>query len=86
NNKGNIYINKTSPSSVLKAYYEQFQNDFSVFLKCRAKERVEGGRMVLTFVGRSDDPCSDASCYLKELLANALNDMGPTGISLESLT
>jgi 4-hydroxy-L-threonine phosphate dehydrogenase PdxA len=32
--------------------------------------------MVLTFVGRrSDDPCSDDSCYLKELLANALKDM-----------
>ena len=47
----------TSPWNVLKAYYEQFQRDFSLFLKCRAEEVVEGGRMVLTFLGRrSDDP------------------------------
>ncbi|KAA8547402.1 hypothetical protein F0562_003734 [Nyssa sinensis] len=40
NNKGNIYMASTSPPSVLKAYYEQFQRDFSVFLKCRSEELV----------------------------------------------
>ncbi|XP_061354024.1 S-adenosyl-L-methionine:benzoic acid/salicylic acid carboxyl methyltransferase 3-like [Gastrolobium bilobum] len=76
NNKGNIYIASTSPSNVLKAYYEQFQRDFSLFLKCRAEELVEGGRMVLTFLGRrSDDPSTKECCYVLELMAAALNDM-----------
>ncbi|XP_017969722.1 PREDICTED: salicylate carboxymethyltransferase isoform X2 [Theobroma cacao] len=75
-NKGNIYIANTSPPDVLKAYYEQFQQDFSLFLKCRSEELVEGGRMVLTFLGRrSDDPSSKECCYIWELLAMALNDM-----------
>ena len=66
----------TSPKSVLKAYYEQFQSDFSVFLECRAKELVVGGRMVLTILGRkSEDPRSKECCYIWELLALALNEM-----------
>ncbi|XP_057420276.1 S-adenosyl-L-methionine:benzoic acid/salicylic acid carboxyl methyltransferase 3-like [Lotus japonicus] len=84
NNKGNIYISRTSPSNVVKAYYEQFQRDFSVFLKCRAEELVEGGRMVLTFLGRkSDNPCSKECCYIWELMAKALNDMVMQGIIKE---
>ncbi|XP_023741096.1 S-adenosyl-L-methionine:benzoic acid/salicylic acid carboxyl methyltransferase 3 [Lactuca sativa] len=75
-NKGNIYMSSTSPSSVIRAYYQQFQTDFSMFLKCRADEMVSGGRMVLTILGRrSDDPCSKECCYIWELLAMALNDM-----------
>lgn len=66
----------TSSLNVLKAYYEQYQKDFSLFLKCRAEEIVEGGRMVLTFLGRrSDDRSSKECCYIWELLAMALNDM-----------
>ena len=66
----------TSPPEVLKAYYEQFQQDFSLFLKCRSEEQVAGGRMVLTVSGRrSDDPSSKECCYVWELLAMALNDM-----------
>ncbi|KAK7250896.1 hypothetical protein RIF29_33655 [Crotalaria pallida] len=76
NNKGNIYMSSTSPLNVLKAYYEQFQRDFSTFLKCRAEEVVEGGRMVLTFLGRrSVDRSSKECCYIWELMATALNDM-----------
>nr|UMB49594.1 salicylic acid methyltransferase [Gerbera hybrid cultivar] len=75
-NKGNIYMSRTSPPSVIQAYHEQFQKDFFVFLKCRAQEVVPGGRMVLTILGRrSDDPCSKECCYIWELLAMALNDM-----------
>ncbi|MBA0688318.1 hypothetical protein Goari_006118 [Gossypium aridum] len=75
-NKGNIYMASTSPPNVLKAYYEQFQQDFSLFLKCRSEELVDGGRMVLTFLGRrTDDPSSKECCYIWELLAMALNDM-----------
>ena len=75
-NKGNIYMASSSPPSVLKAYYEQFQRDFSMFLRCRWEELLEGGSMVLTFLGRrSDDPSSKECCYIWELLAVALNDM-----------
>jgi len=66
----------TSPINVLNAYHEQFQRDFSLFLKCRAEELVDGGRMVLTILGRkSDDKHSKECCYIWELLAVALNDM-----------
>nr|POE75048.1 salicylate carboxymethyltransferase [Quercus suber] len=81
NNKGNIYMASTSPPSVLRAYYEQFQRDFSVFLKCRAEELMVGGGMVLTFLGRrSEDPSSKECCYIWELLAMALNDMISEGL------
>ncbi|CAK8560444.1 unnamed protein product [Lathyrus sativus] len=81
NNKGAIYIQSNSPSNVIKAYYEQFQRDFSFFIKCRAEEIVEGGAMVLTFLGRkSDDPSSKDCCYIPELIATALNDMVLEGI------
>ena len=76
NNKSNIYMASTSPPSVLKAYYEQFRRDFSLFLKCRSEELVTGGRMVLTILGRkSEDPSSKECCYIWELLAMALNEM-----------
>ncbi|XP_045818555.1 S-adenosyl-L-methionine:benzoic acid/salicylic acid carboxyl methyltransferase 3-like [Trifolium pratense] len=83
NNKSNIYVTNTSPSNVLKAYYEQFHIDFSLFLKYRAQELVEGGCMILTFLGReSDDPLAfgKGSSYGWELLAMALNDMVVEGI------
>ena len=60
----------------MRAYYEQYQRDFSLFLKCRAEELVEGGRMILTIMGRrSDDPSSKDGCYIWEIMATALNDM-----------
>ena len=66
----------TSPPSVLKAYYRQFQTDFSLFLKCRSEELVAGGRMVFTILGRkSEDPSSKECCYIWELLAVALSEM-----------
>ncbi|EXC35437.1 Salicylate O-methyltransferase [Morus notabilis] len=81
NNKGNIYMNSTSPTSVIKAYQEQFQRDFSFFLKCRSEELVPGGSMVLTILGRkSEDPSSKEGCYIWELLAVALNDMVSEGL------
>ncbi|XP_076956935.1 S-adenosyl-L-methionine:benzoic acid/salicylic acid carboxyl methyltransferase 2-like [Bidens hawaiensis] len=80
-NKGNIYMSTTSPPSVIKAYHEQFQNDFFTFLKCRAEEVVSGGCMVLTILGRqSDDPCSKECCYVWDLLATSLNDMVSEGL------
>ncbi|KAJ9172751.1 hypothetical protein P3X46_015961 [Hevea brasiliensis] len=80
-NKGNIYMASGSPPSVLKAYYLQFQKDFSLFLNCRFNELVLGGRMVLTFLGRrSPDPSSKECCYIWELLAMVLNEMVLEGI------
>ncbi|KAM7524132.1 hypothetical protein LguiA_014034 [Lonicera macranthoides] len=80
-NKGNIYMASTSPPSVLKAYYEQFQRDFSQFLEYRAQEMVSGGRMVLTFLGRkSEDPTSKECCYIWELMAMVLNEMVLEGL------
>lgn len=84
NNKGNICVWSTSPQNVVEAYYEQFQKDFSLFLKCRAVELVEGGCMVLTLQGRkSDDPLTKDCFYIWRLLARALNDMVSEGILQE---
>ncbi|XP_058754467.1 S-adenosyl-L-methionine:benzoic acid/salicylic acid carboxyl methyltransferase 3-like [Vicia villosa] len=81
NNKGAIYIQSNSPSNVIKAYYEQFQRDFSFFIKCRAEEIVERGGMVLTFLGRKgDDARSKDCCFISELFATVLNDMVLEGI------
>ncbi|XP_059281438.1 probable methyltransferase TCM_000336 [Lycium ferocissimum] len=51
-NKGNIYISEKSPPLVSKAYFEQFQEDFSLFLCSRSEELVSGGKMVLILLGR----------------------------------
>nr|WAU46224.1 S-adenosyl-methionine 4-1-methyl-2-pyrrolidinyl-3-oxobutanic acid methyltransferase [Erythroxylum coca] len=75
-NKWNIYMASTSPPSVINAYQDQFQKDFSLFLKCRSEEMIAGGRMTLTFEGRkSEDPRSKECCYIWELLAMALKEM-----------
>ncbi|XP_021745826.1 salicylate carboxymethyltransferase-like isoform X1 [Chenopodium quinoa] len=80
-NKRNIYMAKTSPTKVINSYYEQFTKDFSMFLRCRSKEVVAGGKMVLTLPGRqNNDPCySKDSAYMWEYLAKVLNDMVSEG-------
>ncbi|CAO2831542.1 unnamed protein product [Amaranthus hypochondriacus] len=77
NNMRNSYMSRTSPPSVLKAYYEQFEKDFLKFLHCRAMEMVDGGKMVLTLPGRyNNQHCyAKESSYLFELLSNVLDDM-----------
>lgn len=73
-NKGNIYISKTTPLCVEKAYLEQYSNDFSLFLNCRSQEMVSGGRMVLTLLGRtSADP--KEYFYIWDCLAQTLRAM-----------
>ncbi|XP_031283850.1 salicylate carboxymethyltransferase-like [Pistacia vera] len=76
-NKGNICIAKTSTPAVFKAYYEQFNRDFSMFLKSRGEEVVPGGRMMLTTMGnlRSDDPLT-----IWEFVGLKLNDMVLEGL------
>ncbi|KAL1317488.1 hypothetical protein HN51_069829 [Arachis hypogaea] len=51
-NKGCVYISESSPEVVQKAYLNQFQQDFSLFLRSRSEELVVDGRMVLIFLGR----------------------------------
>nr|GMD56932.1 salicylate carboxymethyltransferase-like [Ipomoea batatas] len=77
-NKGNIICVATaSPPNVIKAYYDQFESDFSTFIKCRSKELVNGGRMVLTMQGiKSENP----TFYIWELLALSINDLVLEGL------
>nr|XP_043622390.1 benzoate carboxyl methyltransferase-like [Erigeron canadensis] len=85
NNTLNIYMGKTSPQDVFRAYGKQFQADFTKFLQMRSEEILRGGCMVLTFIGRStDDPTSDDCCSLFGLLAQSLIDMAKEGLVRES--
>lgn len=60
----------------MKAYFDQFQDDFKLFLQSRAEELVPGGCMVLSFMGRtSPDPTDMESTCQWELLAKALMSM-----------
>ncbi|KAL9451595.1 hypothetical protein AB3S75_013207 [Citrus x aurantiifolia] len=84
-NKRNIYITKSSPPSVCQAFLEQFQRDFSAFLSLRSEEIVSGGRMFLTFIGRSiADPSSKDCCRLWELLTKALIQLVNEGLVEEA--
>ncbi|KAF4375503.1 hypothetical protein F8388_024162 [Cannabis sativa] len=71
-NKGNIYITNTSPSIVFKSYLDQFQKDFTNFLRYRSQEIVSGGIMILTFIGSIQ---SDSPNNIYEILGRTLNDM-----------
>lgn len=51
-NKKAVYISEISPESVPEAYLAQFEHDFSRFLKCRSREVVPKGLMLLTLTGR----------------------------------
>ncbi|KAI7734932.1 hypothetical protein M8C21_019820 [Ambrosia artemisiifolia] len=80
-NKDKLYISKSSSTSVIKAYQQQFHEDFSIFLRSRAKEMVSKGRMVLSLMGRrSPNPCVDEACYQWELLARALMSLSLDGL------
>ncbi|KAK6120744.1 hypothetical protein DH2020_045512 [Rehmannia glutinosa] len=80
-NRENIHMAMSSPPEVFEAYKRQHQRDFSTFLISRGEEMVAGGRMVLTFVGRSvEDPSTKDDCAHFTLLANTLLDMIPQGL------
>ncbi|KAL1803404.1 hypothetical protein ACET3Z_032051 [Daucus carota] len=83
-NKGNIFMAKESPSSVLEAYINQFESDFTTFLQMRSQEMVCHGRMVLTLLGRSiEDPTSKDCCYISGLVAKSLHDLLAEGLLRE---
>ncbi|XP_021732138.1 caffeine synthase 1-like [Chenopodium quinoa] len=70
-NKGNIHIVETSPKPVVEAYWAQFEPDFSQFLKCRSKEVVTNGFMLLTLTG---SPCSTDSLIWTPCVTKILNE------------
>ncbi|KAM5561235.1 hypothetical protein ABKV19_022032 [Rosa sericea] len=76
-NEGNICIAKKSPPSVFNEYFEQFKNDFTVFLRSRAEELVPHGSVVLTIRGstNSHEPLSIFEC-----LGLKINDMVLEGL------
>ena len=75
-NKGSINLSSRTPKSVATAFYEQYYKDFLAFLRCRAKEVVAGGHMILKLAGRrNDDPCYEETNYLFSLLYMILDEM-----------
>lgn len=59
-----------------KLFQEQFQKDFSLFLKLRHEELVHGGRMVLVFLGRkNEDVYSGDLNQLFAFVATALQSL-----------
>ncbi|GMI68905.1 hypothetical protein like AT4G36470 [Hibiscus trionum] len=72
-NKGNVYISESSPPSVSQAYYNQFREDFELFLKSRSEELVTGGRMVLILLGRiGQDHVDRGNSFFWEILSRSL--------------
>jgi len=75
-NKRNIYLTSTSPTCVVKAYKDQFQEDTTLFLKSRSEELVKGGQMVLTYWGRAtEDPTSTESTFVWDMFSSVFNQL-----------
>ncbi|GAB4853310.1 hypothetical protein Ancab_040599 [Ancistrocladus abbreviatus] len=53
-NKGNLNSGKACPPEVHKAYRDQFEKDFTLFLSLCSQELVLGGHMVLIMPGNVD--------------------------------
>ncbi|CAL4991250.1 unnamed protein product [Urochloa decumbens] len=80
-NKDNIFITRTTSPFVVKCFQEQFNKDFSTFLKMRHEELVYGGKMVLTFCGRKDEDVYNGDLNkLFELLAISLQSLVAKGL------
>lgn len=72
-NKQNIHISESSPPQVSEAYLRQFQEDFSLFLKSRSEELINGGKMVLILLGRMGNNHVDrGNSFFWELLSKSL--------------
>ncbi|CAH8373513.1 unnamed protein product [Eruca vesicaria subsp. sativa] len=81
-NSMNVYITNSSPLSDYKAYLNQFQRDFTTFLRMRSEEMVRNGRMVLTIMGRNTlgDPLYRDCCHCWTLLSDSLRDLVLEGL------
>ncbi|KAK8515624.1 hypothetical protein V6N13_139404 [Hibiscus sabdariffa] len=85
NNKGNIYMSKSSSDDVFKAYSKQFQMDFSKFLRFRSEEVIEGGQMLLALLGRNITDPTNKDCFpIWDLLTKSLFDLVAKGLVQES--
>lgn len=83
-NKGCVNICSSSPEAVSKAYYSQFKEDFSMFLRFRSKEVVASGRMVLIMLGREGpDHVDRGNSFFWELLARSIADLVAQGVTEE---
>ncbi|KAB2010033.1 hypothetical protein ES319_D10G208300v1 [Gossypium barbadense] len=82
-NKGNVYMARSSPPSVFKAYAGQFQKDFTNFLSLRSEEIMPQGCMVLTCVGRKN-PNPSKEDYGWDLLSKSLLDLVVEGVVKEA--
>ncbi|KAL8145264.1 hypothetical protein AgCh_003454 [Apium graveolens] len=78
NNKGNVYLAKSSPPSVHEAYFNQFKKDFTIFLRMRSVEMIPKGRMVLTLIGRTSN--RNYNSVHHDILAKSLQDMLAEGL------
>ncbi|KAJ9169926.1 hypothetical protein P3X46_018068 [Hevea brasiliensis] len=84
-NKGTICLDKTSPPSVHKAYMDQFQRDFTTFLRLRSEEMISGGQMVLTFLAQSNNkPYCKYGIEIWQLIGLCLKEMVEEGLVQES--
>ncbi|GLJ40532.1 hypothetical protein SUGI_0836090 [Cryptomeria japonica] len=81
-NKGRIHISEQGPEGVGDAYFAQYQKDFNGFLRARAKEVVEGGRMFLVLPSRlsADRRQPSHLAFLWETLGFAIKDLVFQGI------
>ncbi|GMH16262.1 hypothetical protein Nepgr_018103 [Nepenthes gracilis] len=77
-----ICVEKTEgpPDEYIKAYEQQFGEDFTLFLRSRSEEMAAGGRMVLTIRGSTE---TDDCMWDYRLLGMALNDMVSEGLISE---
>uniref|UniRef100_A0ACD5WP31 Uncharacterized protein n=1 Tax=Avena sativa TaxID=4498 RepID=A0ACD5WP31_AVESA len=64
---------------VLEAYAKQFRKDFKLFLELRAKELVQGGRMIVSLVGRSN-VIATRFFYVSEIVCQILSVMVLEGV------
>ncbi|XP_016498515.1 putative methyltransferase TCM_000336 isoform X2 [Nicotiana tabacum] len=79
-NKANIYISENSPPQVSEAYFEQFQEDFSLFLRSRSEELVTGGKMVLILLGREGLHHADrGNAFFWKILSRSLTNLFTKG-------
>ncbi|RLN11437.1 anthranilate O-methyltransferase 2-like [Panicum miliaceum] len=77
-----IYITKTTSPTLAKLFQQQFQRDFSLFLKLRYEELVFGGHIILTFIGRKHEDVlsTESNHHLYGLLAQSLQSLVDEGL------
>ncbi|KAM6564626.1 hypothetical protein CsatB_024624 [Cannabis sativa] len=81
-NKGSIYICESSPKGISEAYLKQFKKDLSLFLGSRSEEVIQGGRMVLIFLGREehDHHLDRGNSFFWQLLSRSFSVLVSKGV------